>query len=38
LRAFKSWGRLLDEAGHAAGVVAVDPWAATRPPQTRGGQ
>jgi DNA-binding Lrp family transcriptional regulator len=29
LRAFKSWGRLLDEAGHAAGVVPVDPWAAT---------
>jgi DNA-binding Lrp family transcriptional regulator len=28
LRAFKSWGRLLDEAGHAAGVVPVDPWAA----------
>ena len=27
LRAFKSWGRLLDEAGHAAGVVPVDPWA-----------
>ena len=26
LRAFKSWGRLLDEAGHAAGVVPVDPW------------
>jgi DNA-binding Lrp family transcriptional regulator len=29
LRAFKSWGRLLDEAGHAVKVVPVDPWAAT---------
>ena len=28
LRAFKSWGRLLDETGHAVGVVPVDPWAA----------
>ncbi|WP_067677011.1 Lrp/AsnC family transcriptional regulator [Nocardia miyunensis] len=27
LRAVKSWGRLLDEYGHADGVVPVDPWA-----------
>nr|WP_206072419.1 Lrp/AsnC family transcriptional regulator [Antrihabitans stalactiti] len=27
LRAFKSWGRLLDTEGHAIGVVPVDPWA-----------
>ncbi|MGW5111259.1 Lrp/AsnC family transcriptional regulator [Nocardia sp. NPDC004123] len=28
LRAFKSWGRLLDGSGHAVGVVPVNPWAA----------
>ncbi|MFJ9369025.1 hypothetical protein ACIRRA_32015 [Nocardia sp. NPDC101769] len=28
LRAFKSWGRLLDSSGRAAGVVPVNPWAA----------
>ncbi|MEU6584906.1 Lrp/AsnC family transcriptional regulator [Nocardia sp. NPDC046763] len=28
LRAFKSWGRLLDSSGHAVGVVPVNPWAA----------
>ena len=28
LRPIKSLGRLLDETGHAAGVVPVDPWAA----------
>lgn len=27
LRPIKSWGRLLDAAGRAAGVVPVDPWA-----------
>jgi DNA-binding Lrp family transcriptional regulator len=27
LRPVKSWGRLLDRAGHATGVVPVDPWA-----------
>ncbi|HEY4024930.1 MAG TPA: Lrp/AsnC family transcriptional regulator [Candidatus Dormibacteraeota bacterium] len=27
LRPLKSWGRLLDPAGHATGVVPVDPWA-----------
>ena len=27
LRPVKSWGRLLDHAGHATGVVPVDPWA-----------
>jgi DNA-binding Lrp family transcriptional regulator len=27
LRPLKSWGRLQDRAGHAAGVVPVDPWA-----------
>jgi DNA-binding Lrp family transcriptional regulator len=31
LRAFKSWGRLLDEAGHAVDVVPVDPWARPTP-------
>ncbi|MFE3054636.1 Lrp/AsnC family transcriptional regulator [Nocardia sp. NPDC059239] len=28
LRAFKSWGRLLDGSGHTVGVVPVNPWAA----------
>ncbi|MFE3226528.1 Lrp/AsnC family transcriptional regulator [Nocardia sp. NPDC059228] len=28
LRAFKSWGRLLDSSGHAVGMVPVNPWAA----------
>ncbi|MEU6187671.1 Lrp/AsnC ligand binding domain-containing protein [Nocardia sp. NPDC047038] len=28
LRPVKSWGRLLDNDGRAAGVVPVDPWAA----------
>ncbi|MFE3000788.1 Lrp/AsnC family transcriptional regulator [Nocardia sp. NPDC059246] len=28
LRAFKSWGRLLDGSGHTIGVVPVNPWAA----------
>jgi DNA-binding Lrp family transcriptional regulator len=27
LRPVKSWGRLLDRAGHAVAVVPVDPWA-----------
>jgi hypothetical protein len=27
LRPVKSWGRLLDQAGHSTGVVPVDPWA-----------
>jgi DNA-binding Lrp family transcriptional regulator len=27
LRAVKSWGRVLDPAGHATTVVPVDPWA-----------
>jgi DNA-binding Lrp family transcriptional regulator len=27
LRPLKSWGRLQDRAGHAIGVVPVDPWA-----------
>jgi DNA-binding Lrp family transcriptional regulator len=27
LRAFKSWGRVLDLEGHAVDVVPVDPWA-----------
>jgi DNA-binding Lrp family transcriptional regulator len=27
LRPLKSWGRLQDRAGHATGVVPVDPWA-----------
>jgi DNA-binding Lrp family transcriptional regulator len=27
LRPLKSWGRLLDHAGHSTGVVPVDPWA-----------
>lgn len=27
LRAFKSWGRVLDLQGHAVHVVPVDPWA-----------
>ena len=27
LRPVKSWGRLLDHAGHSTGVVPVDPWA-----------
>jgi DNA-binding Lrp family transcriptional regulator len=27
LRPVKSWGRVLDRAGHATGVVPVDPWA-----------
>ncbi|MBU3064969.1 Lrp/AsnC family transcriptional regulator [Nocardia sp. NEAU-G5] len=27
LRAVKSWGRLLDSAGHAIDVAPVDPWA-----------
>ena len=27
LRPIKSWGRLLDAAGHASGLVPVDPWA-----------
>jgi DNA-binding Lrp family transcriptional regulator len=31
LRPFKSWGRLLDVAGHAVGIVPVDPWAPTTP-------
>lgn len=30
LRAVKSWGRLLDGAGHAAEVVPVNPWAAPK--------
>ena len=30
LRAFKSWGRLLDQNGHAVEVVPVNPWAAQR--------
>lgn len=28
LRPVKSWGRLLDQHGHAIGVVPTDPWAA----------
>jgi DNA-binding Lrp family transcriptional regulator len=31
LRPFKSWGRLLDVAGHAIGIVPVDPWAPIAP-------
>jgi DNA-binding Lrp family transcriptional regulator len=27
LRAYKSWGRLLDASGHAVDFVPVDPWA-----------
>lgn len=27
LRPIKSWGRLLDEVGHAVGVIPVNPWA-----------
>ena len=30
LRPLKSWGRLQDRAGHAVGVVPVDPWAVSK--------
>ncbi|MFG2847172.1 hypothetical protein ACGF12_28960 [Kitasatospora sp. NPDC048296] len=38
LRPLKSWGRMLDPAGRATGVVPVDPWAPSGvafPPRTR---
>jgi DNA-binding Lrp family transcriptional regulator len=31
LRSVKSWGRLLDDRGHAVGVIPVDPWAHALP-------